>query len=76
MEEDPLCHACDLKEPEDAEHVLFACPRFQRERDFVTKHIGRPIAVGHCIDSILQSESNWITEANAAAFIMKALSRQ
>ena len=70
-----MCHACDLKVPEDAVRVLFVCTRSKREREFVTKYVGW-ISVGKLVDSMLESAGNWMAVANVAASVMKIFSRQ
>ncbi|XP_034482382.1 uncharacterized protein LOC117787993 [Drosophila innubila] len=73
-ETNPFCTHC-AGVIEDAEHVLFVCPRYSAEREELSLNIGRNFIVTDFIDILLSSQNNWVAVTHMAADIMKSLRR-
>ncbi|KAI8122657.1 Retrovirus-related Pol polyprotein from type-1 retrotransposable element R1 2 [Lucilia cuprina] len=54
----PNCPYCKTQ-TEDAEHVMFCCPRFENARLSIEIVIGRVINVANIIDVAMEKEENW-----------------
>ncbi|KAM8702435.1 hypothetical protein ACLKA7_001766 [Drosophila subpalustris] len=73
--EDPFCDHCGHGIIEDAEHSIFLCPLFGRERGMSA--IGRlHLTPDNLVAHMLAEESTWTDISNLAAHIMKDLRRR
>lgn len=70
LAESAECPVCLV--PENAEHVVFRCPRFERERAAMDRACGESISVGSITRSICSDVSIW----NAVSRSIKAITRQ
>jgi hypothetical protein len=56
--ETPYCLYCK-EMPENAEHVLMQCVRFDRERSALEQNVGEPITPHGLVQYMLRSQENW-----------------
>jgi len=74
-ERNPFCDHCGEGVIEDAEHVVFHCPLFRREREHSMAH-NIPLTPDTIVGCMLESDIGWATIANMAAAIFKELRRR
>ncbi|XP_070067099.1 uncharacterized protein [Drosophila virilis] len=73
--DDPFCEHCGHGVIEDAEHALFYCPLYRRERDKATA--GRnDLSPENLVARMVETENGWTAVANMPSAIMKELRRQ
>ncbi|CAB0041366.1 unnamed protein product [Trichogramma brassicae] len=66
------CPSCPT-EDEDAEHVLFRCPRFARERESLWNAAGQPLTSETVVAYMLSSHLGWAAVSSFASTVMKQL---
>ncbi|KAL7298935.1 hypothetical protein TKK_0008036 [Trichogramma kaykai] len=66
------CPSCST-EDEDAEHVLFCCPRFARERESLWNAAGQPLTPETVVAYMLSSYLGWAAVSSFASTIIKQL---
>ncbi|XP_070067075.1 uncharacterized protein [Drosophila virilis] len=74
-EDDPFCEHCGHGVIEDAEHALFYCPLYRRERDKATA-VRNDLSPENLVAQMVATENGWTAVANMASAIMKELRRQ
>lgn len=73
-DDSPDCSACVAVE-ENAEHVLFQCPRFSASRAIVEDQLGTRITPDNLVGLMLKSANAWTAVSAYAAAVMKELRR-
>lgn len=74
-EDSPKCQICSGLE-EDAEHVFFACPRFNTYREALEAITGDNITPENIVPSMLSSEEVWEAAGSFATGVIKELRRE
>ncbi|KAH8361318.1 hypothetical protein KR084_003797 [Drosophila pseudotakahashii] len=72
-EPSPCCDHCGTASIEDAEHALFICPIYARNRAEAESKTERFLTVDNVINCMLENQRNWDAVANMAAGILKDL---
>ncbi|KAL7724816.1 hypothetical protein ACLKA6_003665 [Drosophila palustris] len=72
---DPYCELCGEGVLEDAEHAVFHCPLFARERKIAVGDNAR-LTPDNIVATMLSSVSGWTAISNMASIIMKELRRR
>jgi hypothetical protein len=67
----PECQLCSLVE--DAEHILFHCPRFAESRARMSRKVGSPISRSTIVDKMLESAEKWEAVCSFAEDSMRTL---
>ncbi|KAM8702014.1 hypothetical protein ACLKA7_000215 [Drosophila subpalustris] len=72
-EDDPMCPVCST--PENAEHVLLRCPRFDVQRQGTESTLGTNVSTENSIPLMLASQENWTAVCTLAEGITSELRR-
>ncbi|KAL7736937.1 hypothetical protein ACLKA6_008802 [Drosophila palustris] len=72
---DPYCELCGEGVLDDAEHAVFHCPLFAREREIAAGDNAR-LTPDNIVATMLSSVSGWTAISNMASIIMKELRRR
>lgn len=70
LEETPCCDSCGGTELEDAEHVLFSCPRYSGARVVLERVCGEPVTPDNIVHHMLECSENWDVVCDTSAAIM------
>lgn len=71
LDNDPSCPVCQSVE-EDAEHVLFHCPRFEEDREVLRRHV-RHLSPEDIVGEMLASETTWHAMSTFAVVVIGKL---
>ena len=72
LDDNPSCPACS-ESVEDAEHVLFVCPRFQVERAEMQTTLGRCLEPENLVSLMTETSEAWEAVSRYAASVIKSL---
>lgn len=71
LDDNEDCPTCDVAE--NAEHVFFACSRFNNERDRLQEHLNERITPDNVVNLMLKAEDPWNSIEDFATVVLKKL---
>jgi len=72
IDDNPSCPAC-IESIEDAEHVLFVCPRFQVERAELQTSLGRHLEPENLVSLMTETREAWDAVSRYAVSVIRSL---
>ena len=75
LDDDASCPACRSVQ-EDAEHVLFHCPRFREERETLQQYFQQEMSPESIVAEMIARKTTWVAMSNFAAVAIRKLRQE